>query len=1218
MLSHKHFPRLFSCDSLMPHFFSQTLQKSTAIHQAVYGNFSSPKAQELVVSRYAHSCPLSPSFFYRGKIIELLRPDNHGRIQTICSQEVYGFIRALSPFRLVGATRDYLLVGSDAGRIVVLEFDAQRNKFKKVHQETFGKTGCRRIVPGEYLAVDPQGRACMIAAIEKQKFVYILNRDLDQKLTISSPLEAHKANTIVYTLVALDVGFDNPLFASIEAFYDGKGATKLYTIYEMDLGINHVVRKYAEPLPDSAHMLIPVPGGIEGPGGCLVCCDGFVVYKRLGRESLTCQLPRRVDCPLDASVMIVSHAKHRMKDFSLLMIQSELGDLYRIDLVIKSPPNGPVESLRIAYMETIPRAVSLCIFKSGFLFAASELGAHRLYQFTPSSVLTASMKGVAAMNSSNDDPNSTCNPFMPLNQCIEPQPVYECPSLCPLIDTLPVYDQEGELKIFAASGRSLKTLKLGVPVQELAASDLPGKPSGVWTLTGNDDAQGLDKLIVISFIDATLVLSVGETVQEISDSGILGSVQTMSVERLADSSILQIHLRGLRQVHEASGRVTEWRVPGGRQVVVASTNSRQALVGLSGGELIYFELSSETGIVEEVLKREMGCEIHALSIPRVREGRMRSLFAAIGGSDRSIRILSLEPDKLLRQVSAQSFQGASVESLIVTNDGFLSVGLANGTLVRCCMDQVTGLLSDSRTKFVGVRPVRLVRVMACGKECVLVMSSRPWIIDPTSVGIVPLVYQDQTLSVTAFEFSASFNSELCPDGLVAIVGGSLRIVTGLERLGSSAFAEQSIDLNYTARKLIRIPHIDKNLATDNFVVGVVETEKDALPVSERDGLDGLGNWAGCARGRWASCVRFVDPMTLETRACIEMDSRNEAVTSACVVRFYQLRENRPCIVLSTCVDQELNPKRKASNSALKTYLYDDQFIPKLVHVTPTAEHEGGGGVPLAMAEYDGRLLVSFSGTPALLRVYELGKKKLLRKSEYRNFQCGGFTNIQVVKDRIFVADTHQSVHVLKLNKVDGQLYVICDDIVQRYMSSMLVLDYNTVIGADKFENVFVGRVPAEVREEQGGSGGASQRLGPDTSYILGKTHKLEPINQFHVGDIVTSMHKVTLAPGASEVVLYGTLSGAIGILYPFTSKREYEMLLSLESNLRCSSSDSTSLIGRDHAAFRGYYLPAKGFIDGDLIQEFFTSSDRATVAAVVGKSVGEIEKAIDEIRNRIT
>ena len=59
----------------------------------------------------------------------------------------------------------------------------------------------------------------MIAAVEKQKFVYVLNRDSAANLTISSPLEAHKSHNIVFTICALDVGFDNPVFAAIELDY---------------------------------------------------------------------------------------------------------------------------------------------------------------------------------------------------------------------------------------------------------------------------------------------------------------------------------------------------------------------------------------------------------------------------------------------------------------------------------------------------------------------------------------------------------------------------------------------------------------------------------------------------------------------------------------------------------------------------------------------------------------------------------------------------------------------------------------------------------------------------------------------------------------------------------------------------------------------------------------------------------------------------------------
>ena len=73
----------------------------------------------------------------------------------------------------------------------------------------------RYFISGQYLAIDPKGRAVMIAAVEKQKLVYILNRDTQARLTISSPLEAHKSTTLVYNIVGVDVGFENPMFACL-------------------------------------------------------------------------------------------------------------------------------------------------------------------------------------------------------------------------------------------------------------------------------------------------------------------------------------------------------------------------------------------------------------------------------------------------------------------------------------------------------------------------------------------------------------------------------------------------------------------------------------------------------------------------------------------------------------------------------------------------------------------------------------------------------------------------------------------------------------------------------------------------------------------------------------------------------------------------------------------------------------------------------------------
>ena len=135
-----------------------------------------------------------------------------------------------------------------------------------MQQETFGKSGCRRIVPGQTLAADPRGRAVMIGAIEKQKLVYVLNRDAQAKLTISSPLEAHKSHTITFAYAGLDVGFENPVFATLEVDYGDidqditgealRNVQKHLTYYELDLGLNHVVRKLSDNIDNSAHLLI--------------------------------------------------------------------------------------------------------------------------------------------------------------------------------------------------------------------------------------------------------------------------------------------------------------------------------------------------------------------------------------------------------------------------------------------------------------------------------------------------------------------------------------------------------------------------------------------------------------------------------------------------------------------------------------------------------------------------------------------------------------------------------------------------------------------------------------------------------------------------------------------------------------------------------------------------------------------------------------------------
>jgi splicing factor 3B subunit 3 len=65
-----------------------TLQKPGGIVCAVCGNFSGQKNQEIVVSR--------------GGVLELLKPDDQGKLQSLVSVNVFGIIRSVLAFRLTG------------------------------------------------------------------------------------------------------------------------------------------------------------------------------------------------------------------------------------------------------------------------------------------------------------------------------------------------------------------------------------------------------------------------------------------------------------------------------------------------------------------------------------------------------------------------------------------------------------------------------------------------------------------------------------------------------------------------------------------------------------------------------------------------------------------------------------------------------------------------------------------------------------------------------------------------------------------------------------------------------------------------------------------------------------------------------------------------------------------------------------------------------------
>lgn len=93
----------------------------------------------------------------------------------------------------------------------------------------------------------------------------------------------------------------------------------------------------------------------------------------------------------------------------------------------------------------------------------------------------------------------------------------------------------------------------------------------------------------MSFVNATLVLSIGETVEEVTDSGFLGTTPTLSCYTLGEDALVQIYPDGIRHIR-ADKRVNEWKAPGKRSIFRCAVNARQVVIALTGGELVYFEM----------------------------------------------------------------------------------------------------------------------------------------------------------------------------------------------------------------------------------------------------------------------------------------------------------------------------------------------------------------------------------------------------------------------------------------------------------------------------------------------------------------------------------------------------------------------------------------------------------------------------------------------------
>ena len=217
-------------------------------------------------------------------------------------------------------------------------------------------------------------------------------------------------------------------------------------------------------------------------------------------------------------------------------------------------------------------------------------------------------------------------------------------------------------------------------------------------------------------------------------------------------------------------------------------------------------------------------------------------------------------------------------------------------------------------------------------------------------------------------------------------------------------------------------------------------------------------------------------------------------------------------------------------------------------------------------------------------------------------------------DRIIATDIQESVHYFVYKHQDNRLIVFADDTTPRWTTASAMVDYDTVVGGDKFGNFWVNRLPTSVSQDID-EDTTGNRIIHEKGVLHGAPNKIENLCQYFVGDIITSIHRTTLISGGREVLLVTTLLGAIAIFVPFISREDVDFFQMLEMHMRA---EAPPLAGRDHLAYRSYYAPVKSVIDGDICEQYnsLPAEKKRLIADELDRTVAEVQKKVEDIRVR--
>ena len=199
--------------------------------------------------------------------------------------------------------------------------------------------------------------------------------------------------------------------------------------------------------------------------------------------------------------------------------------------------------------------------------------------------------------------------------------------------------------------------------------------------------------------------------------------------------------------------------------------------------------------------------------------------------------------------------------------------------------------------------------------------------------------------------------------------------------------------------------------------------------------------------------------------------------------------------------------------------------------------------------------------------------------------------VQVRGDLIVVGDLMKSVSLLRYEPNESAIVELARDFNPNWMTAVDALDDDAYLGAENSFNLFTLRRNSDASTDE-------ERSRLD---VAGEFHLGEFVNRFRRGSLVAKARDAD-EPANAECVLFGTVSGSLGVLAS-VDKDTFDFALKVQNAM---NQVVQGVGGLSHEKWRSFHnehqtRPARGFVDGDAVERFLDlKKDAAAKVAALG------------------